>query len=176
MQLAARRPHPAWDNLESGLLIGTSYYSLVSRVSSLVTILSGYGLDDRAIQVRSPAEAKGFLLLAFVLRPALGPTTHCTMGTRGPLPGLKRCWGVELTTHPHLVPRSRMSRSYTSAPPSSSMACSGAALALLQAYLLLCFKWFEKDASLLVCCLKFGCKEIKCVDTSCWRSRFKIFN
>jgi hypothetical protein len=35
-------------------------------------------------------------------------------GYRGPFPGLKHGQGVTLTTHPHLVPRSRMSRSYTS--------------------------------------------------------------
>jgi hypothetical protein len=35
-----------------------------------------------------------------------------------------------LTTHPHLVPRSRMSRSYTPLPPNASMACSGTALPL----------------------------------------------
>jgi hypothetical protein len=27
-----------------------------------VSIVSGYGLDDRAIEVRSPVEAKGFFL------------------------------------------------------------------------------------------------------------------
>jgi hypothetical protein len=32
--------------------------------------------------------------------------------------GVKHGWGMTLTTHPHLVPRSRMSRSYTfSSPP-----------------------------------------------------------
>jgi hypothetical protein len=31
-----------------------------SRVAH--SVVSGYGLDDRAIEVRSPAEAKGFLL------------------------------------------------------------------------------------------------------------------
>jgi hypothetical protein len=41
----------------------------------------------------------------------------CTMGPGGPFPGVKRGWGVTLTTHPHLVRRSRMSRSYTSFPP-----------------------------------------------------------
>jgi hypothetical protein len=29
---------------------------------SSVSIVSGYGLDDRAIEVRSPAEEKGFFL------------------------------------------------------------------------------------------------------------------
>jgi hypothetical protein len=33
-----------------------------------------------------------------------------------PSPGLKNGRGVTLTTHIHLVPRSRMSRSYTSHP------------------------------------------------------------
>jgi hypothetical protein len=36
-------------------------YVTVSRGSS-VGIVCGYGLDDRAIEVRSPAEAKGFFL------------------------------------------------------------------------------------------------------------------
>jgi hypothetical protein len=31
--------------------------------------------------------------------------------------GVKRGRGVMLTTHPHLVPRLNMSRSYTSSPP-----------------------------------------------------------
>jgi hypothetical protein len=31
-------------------------------LGSSVGIVSGYGLDDRAIEVRSPAEAKGFFL------------------------------------------------------------------------------------------------------------------
>jgi hypothetical protein len=38
------------------------------------------------------------------------------MGTGGPFPGAKRDRGVTLTTHPHLLSRSRMSRSYNSAP------------------------------------------------------------
>jgi hypothetical protein len=43
-------------------------------------------------------------------------------------PGVKRGRGVTLTTRPHLVPRSRMSRSCTSSsPPNASMACSGTA-------------------------------------------------
>jgi hypothetical protein len=53
------------------------------------------------------------------------------MGTVGPLRGAKRGRGVTLTTHPHLMPRSRMSRSYISSPPSAFMACSGTALAFL---------------------------------------------
>jgi hypothetical protein len=36
-------------------------YSKGSRGSS-VSIVSGYGMDDQAIEVRSPAEARGFFL------------------------------------------------------------------------------------------------------------------
>jgi hypothetical protein len=41
----------------------------------------------------------------------------CPMGTGGPFLGVKRGRGVTLTTHSHLVPRSRMSRGYISPPP-----------------------------------------------------------
>jgi hypothetical protein len=55
----------------------------------------------------------------------------CTMGTGGPFPGAKRGRGVTLTTHPHLVPRSRMSRRYTPLPSNATMAGSGTALLFL---------------------------------------------
>jgi hypothetical protein len=42
------------------------------------------------------------------------------MGTVVLTPGVKRGRGVTLTTHPHLVPRSWMSRSYTSSPSCAS--------------------------------------------------------
>jgi hypothetical protein len=35
---------------------------ILSEPSSSVSIVSGYELDDREINVRSPAEAKGFFL------------------------------------------------------------------------------------------------------------------
>jgi hypothetical protein len=60
-----------------------------------------------------------------VSRPALGPTQPPEQWVPGVLsPGLKRGRGVTL------VPWSRMSRSYTSLPPSAFMACRGTALAL----------------------------------------------
>jgi hypothetical protein len=47
----------------------------------------------------------------------LGPTQPPVRWVPGVLSlGLKRGRGVTLTTHPHLVPRSRMSRIYTSSP------------------------------------------------------------
>jgi hypothetical protein len=55
--------------------------------------------------------------LASVSRPALGPTQPPVQWVPGILSsGVKSGRGVTLTTHPHLVPRSWMSRSYTSSP------------------------------------------------------------
>jgi hypothetical protein len=51
---------------------------------SSVSIVLGYGLDDRAIEVRSPAEAKDFPSSLCV---QTGPGAHTTsypMGTGGP--------------------------------------------------------------------------------------------
>jgi hypothetical protein len=96
------------------------FLHMCGKPGSSVSILSGYGLDDRVIQVRSPAEAKGFLPLASGSRPALGPIQHPVQWILGSFPR-----GVTLTTHTHLVPRSRMSRSYISFPPSAFVACNG---------------------------------------------------
>jgi hypothetical protein len=81
-----------------------------SRGSS-VSIVSDYGLDDRAIGVRSPAGVKDFSSSLCVQTGSGAHPASCTMGTGGPFPGAKRGRGVTLTTHPHLVPRSRISRS-----------------------------------------------------------------
>jgi hypothetical protein len=83
---------------------------------SSVSIVSDYGLDDQAIGVRSPAGAKDFSSNLCVQTGSEALPASCTMGTGGPFPRAKRSQGVTLTTHPHLVPRSRMSRSYTSSP------------------------------------------------------------
>jgi hypothetical protein len=99
-----------------------------SRVSS-GSIVSDYGLDDRAIGVRSPAGAKDFSSNLCIQTGSEVHPASCTMGTGGPFPGAKRGRGVTLITHPLLVPRSRMSRSYTSCPPHEPpTACSGTAL------------------------------------------------
>jgi len=97
-----------------------------------VSIVSGYGLDGQAIEVRSLAGAKDF------------SSSLCPDWFWGPVqwepgvlsPGVKHGRGMTLTTHPHLVLRSRMSRSYTSSPPCASMVCCGTALLYYQQFTL----------------------------------------
>jgi hypothetical protein len=65
-----------------------------------VSIVSGYGLDDRAMEVRSPAEAKDFSSSLCV---QTGSGTHpasCTMGTGGPHPGAKARPGRDASHSP----------------------------------------------------------------------------
>jgi hypothetical protein len=71
----------------------------MSRGSSVI-IVSGYGLDDRAIEVRSPAGAKDFysnlcVQVGFGAHPA-----SCPMSTGGPFPGGKARSGREADHSP----------------------------------------------------------------------------
>jgi hypothetical protein len=52
-------------------------------VGSSVSIVSGYGLDDRAIEVRSPAGAKDFFSNLCVQTASGAYPASCTMGTGG---------------------------------------------------------------------------------------------
>jgi hypothetical protein len=85
-------------------------YSM-SRVSS-GSIVSDYGLDDRAIGVRFPAGVKDFSYSLFVQTGSGAHLASCTMGTGGLSPGAKTRPGCDAS------------------PPSAFMACSGTALAL----------------------------------------------
>jgi hypothetical protein len=51
--------------------------------------VSDYGLDDRAIGVRSPARAKDFSSSLCVQTGSGAHPASCTMGTGGPFPGGK---------------------------------------------------------------------------------------
>jgi hypothetical protein len=65
-----------------------------------------------------PRRGQRIFPLASVSRPALGPTQPTVQLVPEVLsPGVKRDRGVMLTTHPYLVPRSWMSKSYTSSRP-----------------------------------------------------------
>jgi hypothetical protein len=81
-----------------------------------VSTVSEYGLNDRAIGDRSPAGAEGFSSILCVLTGSEDHTVSCPMGT-GNRTEAKARPGRALTTHLHLVQRSRMSMSYTSSPP-----------------------------------------------------------
>jgi hypothetical protein len=98
-----------------------------SRGSS-VSIVSGYGLDDRATEVRSSAEARDFSSnLCVQIGSGAHPAT-CPMGTGGLFPGGKVRPGRDAGHSPHLVPRSWMSRSYISFPLCACKVCCGTAL------------------------------------------------
>jgi hypothetical protein len=81
-----------------------------SRDSSVGTEL-GNGLDDRGFRVRFPAGAGNFSLHHRVQNDSGTHLACYPMGTRGSF------LGVKLTTHLHLVPRSKSEWSYTSVPP-----------------------------------------------------------
>jgi hypothetical protein len=64
------------------------------------------GLDDRAIQVGSPAEAKDFSSDLRVLSSSGAHASFCPMGTEGPFPGGRARPGRDCDHSLHLVPRS----------------------------------------------------------------------
>jgi hypothetical protein len=51
--------------------------------------VSGYGLDNRAIKVRSPTEAKDFSSSLCVQTSSGAHPASCTVGAKGPFPGAK---------------------------------------------------------------------------------------
>jgi hypothetical protein len=68
------------------------------EAGSSVSIVSGYGLDDRAIEVRSPAEAKDFSSSLCVQTGSEAHSASCPIGTGGPFPGVK-AWPGRDTDH-----------------------------------------------------------------------------
>jgi hypothetical protein len=70
-----------------------------SRGSS-VSIVSDYGLDDRAIEVRSPAGAKDSSSSLCVQTGSGAHPVSCTVGTGGPFPGGKARPGREADHSP----------------------------------------------------------------------------
>jgi hypothetical protein len=63
--------------------------NMLKEPGSSVSIMSDYGLDDRAIGVRSPAGAKDFSSNLCVQTGSGAQPASCTMGTGGPFPGGK---------------------------------------------------------------------------------------
>jgi hypothetical protein len=71
-----------------------------SGTGSSGSVVSGYGLDYRAIGVRSPAEAKNVSSSLCVQTGSGAHPASCTMGTGGLSAMLKGGWSVTLTIHP----------------------------------------------------------------------------
>jgi hypothetical protein len=112
------------------------WYCLMSRVAQSVQCLATGWTTGRSRF--DPWQRRRIFLLASVSRPALGPTQPPVQWVPRVLsPGLKCGRDVTLTTHPHLVQRSRMCRNYTFFPPKLLVACSGTVLAV--SHTLLCF-------------------------------------
>jgi hypothetical protein len=65
-----------------------------------VSIVSGYGLDDRANEVWSLAGAMDFSSSLCVQAGSEAHPAFCTIGNEGPFPGVKRGRSVTLTTQP----------------------------------------------------------------------------
>jgi hypothetical protein len=63
------------------------------------SVVSDYGLDDRAIGFRSPAGAKDFSSILCVQTRSGAHPASCTMGTGGPFPGGKARQGRD-ANHP----------------------------------------------------------------------------
>jgi hypothetical protein len=75
-----------------------------SRVSS-GSIVSDYGLHDRAIEVRSTAGVKDVSSNLYVQTGSGAHPASCTMGIGGPFPGGKAGPGRDADHSPPIVPR-----------------------------------------------------------------------
>jgi hypothetical protein len=88
-------------------------YNFLWNRGSSVSIVSDYG-----VEVLIPSKDERIFALASVSRPPLRPTQPSIQWIPRILSlGVKCIQGKTLTPHPHLVQRSRMSRSYTSSLP-----------------------------------------------------------
>jgi hypothetical protein len=70
-----------------------------SRDSS-VSIVSGYGLDDRVMEVQSPVQAKDFSCSLCVQSSSGAHPASCPMDTGGPFPGGKAWPGCDADHSP----------------------------------------------------------------------------
>jgi hypothetical protein len=77
-----------------GLVEFTSQYITYGEPGSSVSVVSGYGLDDWAIEVRFLAGAKDFSSSLSVQTGSGAHPTSCTVGTGGPFPGGKSAAGA----------------------------------------------------------------------------------
>jgi hypothetical protein len=85
-------------------------------INIFYSIVSDYRLDDRAAGIRSSAKTKNFSSSLCVRTSSESRLASCAMGTGVLAPGVKRGWGLTLTTHIHVVRRPTV-KSYTSSRP-----------------------------------------------------------
>jgi hypothetical protein len=83
------------------------------------------------MKIPSPTEAKDSSSSPCVRTGFGAHSASCSMGIGVLFPGGEAWRRRNADRSPHLVPRSKMSRSYFSSPPSASMACGGIALLYL---------------------------------------------
>jgi hypothetical protein len=83
------------------LLVLLSVILSLYKFTYLSSKMFYYGLDNQAVGVQFPAEAKDFFSLASCVHTSSGahPASY-PMGTGGPFPGIKCSRGATLTTHP----------------------------------------------------------------------------
>jgi hypothetical protein len=94
------------------------YFSLNNKLWGAGVVQSVLCLTTDWTTGFDPRQRQRIFPLASSSRPTLEPTQPPVQWVPGVLsPGVKRGRGVTLTTHPHLVPRLRMSRSNTSSHP-----------------------------------------------------------
>jgi hypothetical protein len=81
------------------MIFGDTLSTAQSRVSS-GSVVSDYGLNERAIGVRSRARAKDFSSSLCVQTGSGAHPASCTMGTGGPFPGGKERPGCDADHSP----------------------------------------------------------------------------
>jgi hypothetical protein len=102
-----------------------SMFTFCKSCDSSVGIVQGYRLDDWGCRIRFLAGAGNFSLHHCVQNGSGSHPASYPMGTRGSFPGSKAARDMKLTTHLHLVLRSKNEWSYTSTPQYAFMAwCS----------------------------------------------------
>jgi hypothetical protein len=90
--------------------------------------VSGYGLQDRAIGIRSPEGVEDFSSILCVQTGSEAHPAFCTMGTGGPFPGGKARPGRDADHSPSFSAEVVKSRRYNSSPPKRLHGVSGTAL------------------------------------------------
>jgi hypothetical protein len=132
--------------LRSFIIFSVTYFVTKSPDSS-VGVALGYGLDDQGSRVRFQAGAGNFSLHHRVQNGSGAHPASYPMGGSFP--------GVKLSTHLHLVPRSKNEWSYTSTPHYAFMVwCSVKAQGQLYIYFYFvrAFKWWEMKFVAQVAC------------------------